>query len=142
MYATLADILEQVAEDELIALTDDEQLGSVDVSAVDRAISNGMAVIDAHCGGRYAVPFSPVPDLVRLYTVDLAVFNLYSRRTHLAMPDVVGERQKQALAFLRLVQKGEASVGIPPTATPANDVDGATFVAGERLFTRDKLRGL
>lgn len=142
MYATIADILEQVAEPELIALTDDEQLGMVDTTAVDRAITNGMAVIDAHCGGRYAVPFNPVPDLVRLYTVDLAVFNLYSRRTHVAMPDVIGERQKQALAFLRLVQKGEASVGIPPAATTENDVDGATFSASDRVFSRSSMRGL
>jgi len=142
MYATLADILEQVAEAELINLTDDEQLDAVDETVVDRAIANGMAVIDAYCGDRYTVPFAPVPELVRMYAVDLAVYNLYSRRTHVAMPEVIGERQKQALAFFRLVQKGEASIGAPLLAATDSESYGALIPGNERLFTRTKMRGL
>ena len=141
-YATTADILEQMAEAELIALTDDAQLDAIDETVVDRAIANAMTLIDAHCGDRYTVPFVPVPDLVRMYTVDLAIYNLYSRRTHVAMPEVIGERQKQALAFLRQVQKGEASVGIPATVASDSESHGALIPGNERLFTRTKMKGL
>ncbi|MBU1564227.1 MAG: DUF1320 domain-containing protein [Proteobacteria bacterium] len=142
MYASLADILEQVPEDVLIALTDDEESGEVVETVVDRAIANAMALIDAHCGDRYAVPFNPVPDLVRLYAVDLAAYNLYSRRTHVPMPEVTAERQKQALAFLRLVQKGEASVGIAPATASDGESYGALVSGNERIFSRDKMGGL
>jgi phage gp36-like protein len=142
MYATLADILEQVAESELISLTDDEQLDAVDQTVIDRAIANAMTLIDAHCGDRYTVPFDPVPPLVRMYAVDLAVYNLYSRRTHVPMPEVIGERQKQTLSFLRQVQKGDASIGIPLTAAVSSESSSALIPGNERLFSRKNMRGL
>lgn len=142
MYATLADILEQMAEAELISLTDDNQLDTVDVDAVGRAIANGMTLIDSYCSDRYNIPFAPVPDLVRMYTVDLAIYNLYSRRTHVPMPEVIGERQKQALSFLRLVQKGEASIGVAPVAVADTESHGALVSGNGRIFSRDTMRGL
>ncbi len=142
MYATLADILEQVAEAELISLTDDAQLEAIDQTVIDRAIANAMTLIDAHCGDRYTVPFNPVPPLVRMYAVDLAVYNLYSRRTHVPMPEVIGERQKQTLSFLRQVQKGDASIGIPLTAVVSSESNSALIPGNERLFSRTKMRGL
>lgn len=142
MYATLADILEQVAEAELIALTDDTESAVVDQTVIERAITNAGTVIDAHCGSRYAVPFDPVPELVRMYAVDLATYNLFSRRTHVPVPEVITERQKQALAFLRQVQKGEASVGVPPIAAAAGESNSMLIPGNERLFSRDKMRGL
>jgi phage gp36-like protein len=109
---------------------------------VERAIVNAMTVIDAHCGDRYAVPFDPTPSLVRMHAVDLAAYNLFSRRTHVAMPEVIAERQKQALAYLRQVQKGEASVGVPPLATTDGESGSALVPGNERIFTREKMRGL
>jgi phage gp36-like protein len=77
-----------------------------------------------------------------MYAVDLAAYNLYSRRTHVPVPEVITERQKQALAFLRLVQKGEASVGVPPVSSVAGESNSALIPGNERLFSRDKMRGL
>ncbi len=142
MYATIDDILEQVALAELINLTDDEQLDAVDQTVIDRAIANAMTLIDAHCGDRYPVPFNPVPPLVRMYTVDLAVYNLYSRRTHVPVPEVIGDRQKQALSFLGRVQKGDASIGIPLAAVSSESSNSALIPGNERLFSRTKMRGL
>ena len=45
MYATLADILEQVAEAELISLTDDSDAGAVDETAVDRAVAGSQLIV-------------------------------------------------------------------------------------------------
>lgn len=142
MYATLDDILEQVDEATLIDLTDDEQLGVVDQTVIDRAVANADALIDAHCGGRYVVPFLPVPPLVLMYSVDLAAFNLYSRRTHVDVPEIITTRQKQALAHLRLVQKGEASVGTPANATSGTESQSALVGGNERIFTRKQMRNI
>lgn len=142
MYATLADLLEQMDEEVLIQLTDDVKIGAVDSTVIDRAVANAVAVIDAHCGDRYSVPFSPVPDLVRMYAVDLAAYNLYSRRPNIETPEVIGERQKQALAHLRLIQKGEASAGVPVVVTSGPETFGAMVSGNERLFSRRTMRGL
>jgi len=139
-YATTADILEQMAEAELIALTDDEGLGLVDETAVDRAVANAGALIDGHCHNRYTVPFEPVPELVRMYTVDLAIFNLYSRRTHIATPAIIIERQKQALAYLKRVQDGAATIDAPSRTVPESTSQGASFSGNDRLFTRKSMR--
>lgn len=140
MYATLTDILEQMAEAELIALTDDVGVDTIDTTAVDRAIANAGALVDGHCGERYEVPFTPVPDLVRMYTVDLAVFNLYSRRTHTETPAIIIERQKQALAYLKRVQDGAATINAPLKISEETASSGAVFVGSERLFTRARMR--
>jgi phage gp36-like protein len=141
-YATLADILEQIDETTLTSLTDDHLLDIVDATAVERSIANADAVIDGYCGDRYTVPFYPVPPLVRMYSVDLAAYNLYSRRTHIDMPEVIAERQKQALAYLRLVQKGDASVGVAIVSDGGSAGSSALVGGNERIFDRQKMRGL
>ncbi len=142
MYATLEDLLERVDKNVLIALTDDQGVGQVDTGVVARAIADAQAVIDAQCQDMYKVPFAPVPDLVRMYAVDLAVYNLYSRRGHVEMPDVIGTRQKQVLAYLQQVRKGAASMGAAPDAATGTESHGALVSGNERIFTRQKMRNL
>jgi phage gp36-like protein len=144
MYAVLADILDQIDEATLIALSDDELNGAVDATVVERALTNAGALIDVHCGDRYTVPFAaPVPDLIRLFAVDLAIYNLYSRRPHIEMPESIGERQKQVLVYLRRVQEGKAGIGIAPSTAASGDESNSALVSGnERIFTRKTMRGL
>ena len=143
MYATLADILEQVDQETLIALTDDALAGAVDESVVERAIANGDAVIDSACRDRYDIPFSaPVPDLVRLYSVDLAVYNLYSRRPQVEMPEVIGERHQYVLDRLRLVEQGKAGMGVAVNGTEGTESHGALVSGNDRIFTRGTMRNL
>ncbi|ADW18573.1 protein of unknown function DUF1320 [Desulfobulbus propionicus DSM 2032] len=143
MYATLADILEQMAESDLIALTDDVQSGTVDTDVVDWALNGADALIDAHCHDRYQLPFYPVPGLAVTFAVDLAIYNLYSRRPHVEVPQAVKDRQTQALAYLKRVQTGEASMGADAAliTTATESLSGLT-PGSERLFTRTTMRGL
>ena len=57
-YATLANLLEQLAEPDLISLTDDAQDGVVNEAVIAWALSGADALIDAHCHDRYQVPSS------------------------------------------------------------------------------------
>jgi len=143
MYAILDDLLEQIADGDLISLTDDDQLGFIDETVVTRAIVNAMTVINSYCEERYTTPFvAPVPDLVRLFSCDLAIYNLYSRRGHVEIPEAVKDRQKQALAYLKRVQEGAASIG-GAAAAPVDSGSSAGIIPGnERIFSRDRMRGL
>lgn len=143
MYATLADILEQLAETDLISLTDDAQADAVDTTVVDWALTGADALIDAHCHDRYQVPFNPVPKLAIKFAVDLAIYNLYARRPHVEVPEVVKDRNSQALAYLKRVQAGEASMGQDASPIAAMTESQSGLMPGnERLFTRTSMRGL
>jgi len=139
-YCAQADIQEQLPEADLIMLTDDADAGVVDTSVVTRAIADADAKIDAYCQGRYTVPLSPVPDMIRRVSVDLAIYNLYSRRDSFGMPEIRSERKKDAVSYLKDVAAGKVTLG---SATPAaqNSADSVQVSSSDRVFSRDTLSG-
>jgi len=136
MYATQADILEQLDEDILIQLTDDADTGDVVDDVVTRAIADADAEIDGYCGKRYSVPFDTVPPIIRKFAVDIAIYNLYARRK--GAPEDREKRYNNAVKFLTNVSKGLISLGEnDPDSTPASN---APEIENEdRIFTRTDL---
>lgn len=136
-YSTLNDFLEQLAEIELVNLTDDNALGVVDQARIDWAISKADAVIDAHMpAGKYVLPFSPVPALARSFSVDLGIFNLFSRRPNVGdIPEAIKEQRNAALVYLKRVQAGEAGMGVD-AATPAASSSSVDMLvsSNDRIF--------
>jgi len=137
-YCTQADILEQLDEAVLIQLTDCSGL-AINENRVSRAIKDADATIDSYCQGRYTVPLSPVPDKIRQVSVDIAIYNLYSRRADTA-PDIRKDRHKEATRWLEKVNKGDIKLG---AATPAatNTKDTVIITSNDRIFDRDKMSG-
>ena len=138
-YSTKSDILEQLDEAILIQLTDDDGIGAVDDAKVTRAIADADATIDAYCQGRYSIPLDPVPGKMRQVSVDLAVYNLYSRRGD-AAPETRKDRHKEAIRFLEKVSEGKISLG---ASTPSPETTGNSVEIGhnDRIFTRDDMSG-
>ena len=138
-YCTQTDILDQLDEEVLIALTDDEDTGSVDDTKVTKAIADADAEIDSYCGVHYSVPFAPVPDVIRKWSVEFAIYNLYPRRK--GAPDNRKERYDNGIRFLRDVSKGLASLGKDDPDVPPSDKDKPQFTSSDRIFTRDDMDG-
>lgn len=141
-YSILADFLEQMAEGELVNLTDDNGLGVIDQARVNWAIAKADAVIDAHMpAGKYMLPFSPVPALARSFSVDLGIFNLFARRPNIGdIPEAIKEQRNAALAYLKRVQAGEAGMGLDAITTPATSTAVDMLVASnDRIFPADLL---
>jgi phage gp36-like protein len=135
-YSTQDDVLSMISQAELAALT--SEAGEIpDSQVVAAAISRADAEIDAALGLRYAVPLSLVPERVKTLSVDLALYHLYSRRG--VAPEVWCRKYQDALAFLKQVAGGQATLagseGDPPGASrePA-ELNGPT-----RVFSRDTL---
>lgn len=140
-YCTQDDILNQLDEAILVQLTDDANTGSADADFVTRAIADADAEIDSYVGARHTVPLAPVPTLIRKLSTDIAVYNLYGRRS--GPPDHISDRYRAAISLLELIAKGTASLGADdPEGTPpvANAPEMAT-TNPTRVFSRDKLRG-
>ncbi len=137
-YSAQADILEQLPAATLIELTDDAGAGAVDADAVTRAIADADATIDAYAQARYSVPLSATPDKIRQVSVDLAIYNLFSRLD--SVPEVRADRKKDAVRFLERLSDGKIDLGLE-TVAEANsgasvDIDNET-----RIFTRTKMSG-
>jgi len=140
MYCTQADIKQQIPEAVLVRLTDDEDLGQVDLNRVDGAIKSASDEIDAYARVRYSVPFNPVPGAIKKICVDIAVYNLFSRRGYdedSADKSVV-DRHKAAVKFLENLARGLVTIGVPAPMTES----GADMRASRRLFSRRSLEGL
>lgn len=138
-YCTLDDIRDQLDEQKLIQLTDDNQTGAVDEVRVAKAITDADATIDSYCQNRYLIPLSPVPAKGTAISVDLAIYNLYSRRDD-TIPDLRKDRQKEALRFLEKVSEGKIKLG-SLTPSPADTVNSVDISSNDRIFTRTKMGG-
>ena len=137
-YCTPSDITELIGQNTLIQLTDDAGLGEVDVVKVTKAITNADSTIDAYC--QNPTPFDPVPDKVAELSVDIAVYNLYSR-SDLALPEIRKERKDAAIRFLEKVSEGKISQLGATTPAPSTANDAAMSNSAERIFTLDKMKG-
>ncbi|NPU85551.1 MAG: DUF1320 domain-containing protein [Syntrophaceae bacterium] len=134
-YCTQNDLIEQISEAELIQLTDDAGADTVDTSAVARAIADADAEIDGYCGARYTVPFSPAPVMIRKISVDLAIYNLFSRRSAVKIPEERQKRYDNAVRFLRDVSRGLISLGADAPAEPDSGLPRASTNRDDRIFT-------
>ncbi|QII11241.1 putative Mu-like prophage FluMu protein gp36 [Candidatus Kuenenia stuttgartiensis] len=140
-YSTLTDILKLIPEAVVIQLTDDEDTGSVVTPRVDEAIAQADAEIDSYCGGRYSVPFGTVPDICRKISVDIAIYNLYSRKVE-AIPDTRSERYKNAIRQLEGIAKGTISIGEDPEPdAPTGGGIQTSKTSDDRIFNSDTLSG-
>ena len=138
-YCALADLQEQIDERELIQLTDDDNVGIVDQGAVDKAITDADGEIDGYLGSRHTVPLNPVPSIINKISVDIAIYNLYSRR--LAPPEHRESRYKNGIRFLEQVAAGKITLGAQdPDPVPANEAP--QIESPGRIFNRTSMRGL
>jgi len=137
-YSAQADLEEQLSGTELIELTDDAGAGEVDTSALARAIADADAEIDSYCAARYTTPFSPVPVMIRKLSVDIALYNLFSRRSALKIPEERQKRYDNAVRFLRDVAKGLISLGADAPSEPTDGKPQAARAKGDRVFTLGK----
>lgn len=137
-YSTQSDIEEQLSQADLIELTDDAGAAEVDTSVVARAVADADAEIDSYCGGRYTTPFSPVPVMIRKLSVDIAIYNLHSRRSTLKIPEERQKRYDNAIRFLRDVAKGLISLGADAPSEPTDGKPQATRTKDDRVFSIGK----
>lgn len=139
-YSTKEDLLKQISKERLVELTDDEATGEIQEAPITKAIQDSDGEIDSYCSKKYAVPFDPVPDVINKLSIDISLYNLYSRRQNLSN-EVITKRYDDAIKFLKDVAKGQAEITDSPSPTVDSGQAGQ-FSANERIFTRDKMNDL
>jgi phage gp36-like protein len=139
MYCDINDIRERIPEEILIQLTDDANLGAVDLANVNAAIGRADSEIDAWCGGRYQVPFVPVPPIIIELSADMATYHLYARRQEL-IPEARATQYKDNLVLLKEIAKGTGKLpGAAGAQTEAASDGGMQVQTPPRMFGADTL---
>lgn len=149
MYCTVQDLVNQVSEAVLIELTDDErtgpatlaEAGTVIENRLHKAITDATNEINGYCQARYPIPFSPVPGFINKLSVDIALYNLFSRRGYdeQTQDKAIIDRYRAAVKTLENIAKGIISLGA--ASPPAQAADVFKLHSDPRKFSRDKLGG-
>ncbi|MDR3561901.1 MAG: DUF1320 domain-containing protein [Negativicutes bacterium] len=141
MYCTLDDLINQSSEAVLIKMTDDDDTGEINQTIVDRAIDDAQGEIESYCESRYALPFSPVPGIIRKVAVDIAIYNLLSRRGYDKDSEDQGivQRYKDSIKFLQNLANGVVTVG--PRVPSPNQPQTNTIKSSQRIFSRSRMEG-
>ena len=121
-YCSLADLQLAIPAQTLIWLSNDDPAAeAISQAVVDEALRQAHELVDAHLRGRYNLPLSPVPSVVKDMSVNLARHWLYARRPEgNDLPDAVTRTYKAALKMLEQMRDGMLSIGDPEhgPATP------------------------
>jgi phage gp36-like protein len=138
-YAVVQDMIDRFGAAELTQLTDraDPPAGTYDSDAIEKALNDAEAEIDAYLLARYALPLTTVPTMLTRLTCDIARYQLHGP----ALTEEVTKRYSDAVAFLKSVSRGDAVLGIDQTTGSAPTVTNAPEHFGPpRTFSRDTLR--
>jgi len=101
VYATQADLERAIGKTRLLRIADREDDEVVDADVVEDALRRASSEIDSAIGGRYKLPISPVPDILRSVAIDLAHYHL-----DLDPQDDLTSRAKAARTQLMQISKG------------------------------------
>ena len=137
-YAVAQDIIDKYGETELIIAADHNGTGVADPEVVTRGIDDAGDEIDTYIGTAYSLPLANVPPILKPLCIDIA---LYKMSTGTAITDEKRRRYEDAIKILDKIAKGIIKLGLPTGEEPPAKGGGASFVANERQFSREKLEG-
>lgn len=136
-YATLASLSDRYGDDVLNAAGDRTGAGVADQGAVDRALANADATIDASLSVRYRLPLAEVPETVVDLAQAIAIYKL-----HRFAPDPKIEKDyEQALRDLRDIAKGDKKLDLAGIEPATSGAGGVVATDRERPFTSDSMTG-
>lgn len=132
-YCTLQDLRDRYGDDELIQLTDRDNVGTIDVAVIDRAIADAEGEIDSYLGGRFDAPLDPVTKSMTRVACDITRYYLYDDNA----TETVTKRYNDAIKFIRLIGKGEISLGVDAAGEAQESENLAVMESGGNVFNRD-----
>lgn len=119
MYLSPEELLAFMPGKSVAQLTnDDPKAEKADMAKVQEAVRAAEELADGYLRGRYALPLSTVPTLLRDVVRTIARFKLYERRPESKMPDTMLETYKAAVKTLEQIRSGRITLGVAATAEP------------------------
>jgi phage gp36-like protein len=97
-YCTAEDIAELYGETARVVMRSDADRAQLDVVRATRAIASADAEIDSYLVGRYSVPVTPTPALLKQLSIDIALYRMALTMPHRS--DEMRQRYEDALKTL------------------------------------------
>ena len=137
-YATQQDLVDRFGNDAFLAAADRDRDGVADAAAVQGALDDASAMMDAAFSKRYDLPLPTTPRWAARICADLAMGLLVPSES---ATDLVLARFKAADKFMQSIASGDIGLGLPPAAVPqtgeVGDVKGEILGDGPlRQFRR------
>lgn len=136
-YATLADLIAQFGDHEVIAIADRNRDGIPDQPLVDNALQRASEMIDAYLAARYALPLQAVPHQLVDVCCDIARYKLCG--AEVTETDAVRLRYKDTLKLLEQIRDGKLDIGLTLSGQSVTDIASVQFVSSNRVFSRASL---
>lgn len=139
-YCSTEDLKNALPEAQLIQLTDDGDAGQIDMDKLNDAIRRADDFIDGHLRGRYTLPITTVPALIRDTSIRLGIWFLYSRSMMLTMPESIKEMYKDVIDILVRMQQGKVNpfpTADEPTFYLASKTEADGVIGGSNGVTNN-----
>ncbi|MBI1321334.1 MAG: DUF1320 domain-containing protein [Candidatus Hydrogenedens sp.] len=135
-YATADDLATAFGQAELVDRCDLDNDGIADAAMIAGSLADAAAVTDGYLTGRYTLPLSPVPPLLRRLCCDIARWYYWGS----GATERVRQGYQDAIATLRDIAAGK--VELVASDAPASDADGGmAFDPGSgQTLSRARLR--
>lgn len=141
MYCTLTDLKQDISEKELEQLTDDERLGAINETRINAIIADASELIDGFLRGRYTLPLSPVPTVIKTIAKEITIYRIFLRKKRQTITKEMTDNYNAQIKLLEKIQKGEITLGVDETPTPEQG-EGAyktNKTSEDRVFSKSEL---
>ena len=140
-YCTLTDLKQDISEKELEQLTDDERLGAINETRISAACADASELIDGFLRGRYTLPLSPVPTVIKTIAKEITIYRLFLRKKRQTITKEMTDNYNAQIKLLEKIQKGEITLGVDETPT-SEQGEGAyktNKTSEDRVFSKSEL---
>ncbi|MBR7793783.1 DUF1320 domain-containing protein [Undibacterium sp. FT147W] len=131
MYCTKNDMITTFGEPELIQVTDRANTGVIDDAVLNTAITTAQAEINIWLEGRYPLPLSSVPEVLRRIAMDITRYYLCGDVNN---DHPVARRYAEQTKLLRSISRGQASLGLDSAGVKTTAVDTVQISQGRNDF--------
>lgn len=136
-YLSISEFVDRFGLPEIVAATDGTGDGRIDRPLLVSALTDAQGIVEAHLAGRYALPLSTVPQLIKTLLGDLARERLYPGQA----PDGVAKAGQAALRMLAGLASGALAIGAANAPAASSESEAPIlFYSGGRAYP-DNLRG-
>lgn len=137
-YAVLDDLIARAGEPEVLQVADRDGDDVADPDVIAAALEAADERINAWIGGRYRLPLTTVPAIVKSWAVSIARYHLHRD----GAPDHVIKDYDDAVKELQAAGAGKIALpGLDGTAPAAPSGGGISSSCPDAVFTRQNMEG-
>ena len=141
MYIVATDLIAVMTDIDSISLTDDGDIGELDVAIINNNILIAGSIVDAFIGKRYRLPLAVVPQIVKSAVMDIVVYKLCSRGVF-APSDTRIKAYDDAISLLKDIAKGVAVLDLDTGTEVVSSFSSSNATSDNRVFTKETMGGV